>query len=235
MDMATCTLRASASRMAISGCSTRLQFAPRFRCADVAAEVAFLAMDFEHYGRADLAWSFVDAYVQRSGIQSLLSAAGFLCLLPRIRARQGAQLPPGTDPGCADEPRLVADADAYFDLAWAHAGGFTQPSLLVSMGLPASGKTTLPGARESARHGASLIRRGSQRDRRRAPDGTPAHSFRQGLYDPAMTQRTYATLRDTLHDGYAAVARSSWTRHMGAPVNVHSCSAWHDDSGLIYA
>ena len=43
------------------------QVAPRFRCSDVAAEVAFLAMDFEHHGRADLAWSFVDAYVRASG------------------------------------------------------------------------------------------------------------------------------------------------------------------------
>jgi len=44
-----------------------LQFAPRFRCSDVAAEVAFLAMDLEHHGRAHLAWAFVNAYVRASG------------------------------------------------------------------------------------------------------------------------------------------------------------------------
>src|ERR1051325_109868 len=60
---------------AASVCSTRrqlylfdcIEFNRRFRCADVAAEVAFLAMDLEHLGRAELATAFVDAYVRFSG------------------------------------------------------------------------------------------------------------------------------------------------------------------------
>jgi aminoglycoside phosphotransferase family enzyme len=44
-----------------------VEFAPRFRCADVAAEVAFLAMDLDHHARADLAHAFVDAHVQATG------------------------------------------------------------------------------------------------------------------------------------------------------------------------
>jgi aminoglycoside phosphotransferase family enzyme len=38
-----------------------IEFNDRFRCADVAAEVAFLAMDLDHLGRADLGHAFVDA------------------------------------------------------------------------------------------------------------------------------------------------------------------------------
>jgi len=40
-----------------------IEFAPRFRCADVAAEVAFLAMDLDHNGRADLAGGRVVAKI----------------------------------------------------------------------------------------------------------------------------------------------------------------------------
>jgi uncharacterized protein len=54
-----------------------LQFAARYRCADVAAEVAFLAMDFEYHSRADLAWAFVDEYVRASGDQELLRLLDF--------------------------------------------------------------------------------------------------------------------------------------------------------------
>jgi len=48
-----------------------LEFSPRYRCADVAAEVAFLAMDLTAHGRADLAHDFVGAYVRASGDQEL--------------------------------------------------------------------------------------------------------------------------------------------------------------------
>ncbi|MDQ6604015.1 MAG: phosphotransferase, partial [Chloroflexota bacterium] len=48
-----------------------LEFSPRYRCADVAADVAFLAMDLTRYGRADLAAAFIDAYIAASGDQQL--------------------------------------------------------------------------------------------------------------------------------------------------------------------
>jgi len=43
-----------------------IEFNDRFRYCDVASEIAFLAMDLDHYGRADLSRIFVDAYVDMS-------------------------------------------------------------------------------------------------------------------------------------------------------------------------
>ena len=37
-----------------------IEFNDRFRYCDVASEIAFLAMDLDHYGRADLSAGFVD-------------------------------------------------------------------------------------------------------------------------------------------------------------------------------
>jgi predicted kinase len=169
-----------------------LQFAPRYRCADVAAEVAFLAMDFEHHGRADLAWAFVDAYVRASGDAELLTLLDFYaCYRAYVRGKvRSLRLTQ------RDEARIVSDAKAYFDLAWAHAGGLTQPYLLVAMGLPASGKTTLASGlarRLGFVHLSSDLVRKTMAGVR--PTDYHGDAFGQGMYDRAMTQRTYAALR----------------------------------------
>src|SRR5262249_58294665 len=44
-----------------------VEFSYALRCADVASEVAFLAMDLERLGRPDLAAAFVEAYTAASG------------------------------------------------------------------------------------------------------------------------------------------------------------------------
>jgi aminoglycoside phosphotransferase family enzyme/predicted kinase len=174
-----------------------LQFAPRFRCADVAAEVAFLAMDFEHYGRADLASSFVDAYVRASGDTELLALLDFYaCYRAYVRGKVRSLRLAQRDYPHEEERRQVAEAKAYFDLAWAHAGGLTRPTLVVSMGLPASGKTTL--AQSLARR-LGMVHLSSDIVRKEIAGVRPTErrgdSFREGLYAPAMTARTYGALR----------------------------------------
>jgi hypothetical protein len=54
-----------------------IEFNERFRYCDVASEIAFLAMDLDRYGRADLSKSFVDAYIAKSGDGGLLHLLNF--------------------------------------------------------------------------------------------------------------------------------------------------------------
>ncbi len=54
-----------------------IEFNDRFRYCDVASEVAFLAMDLDHYGRADLSGDFVNAYVTRSQDEELRALLDF--------------------------------------------------------------------------------------------------------------------------------------------------------------
>ena len=178
-----------------------LEFSPRFRCADVAAEVAFLAMDLDHHGRADLSAASVDAYVRASGDAELLRLLDFYrCYRAYVRGKvQGLRLEElraAADDRSAHAARAAAEARAYFDLAWAYAGGLARPASIVVMGLPASGKTTL--ARALAGR-LGLVHVSSDLVRKElaglGPTERRADPFGQGLYDPAATRRTYAALR----------------------------------------
>ena len=65
-----------------------IEFNDRFRYGDIAAEVAFLAMDLDHYGQSDLSHSFVDAYITFSQDKELLKLLNFYkCYRAYIRGK----------------------------------------------------------------------------------------------------------------------------------------------------
>jgi uncharacterized protein len=98
-----------------------LQFAPRFRCADVTAEVAFLAMDLEHYGRADLSAAFADEYVRTSGDDEMLRLLDFyVCYRAYVRGKVRSLRLAQTSPRSSEGEELVQEARGYFDLALAY-------------------------------------------------------------------------------------------------------------------
>ena len=95
-----------------------IEFNDRFRYCDVASEVAFLAMDLDHYGRADLSRHFVDAYVTRSQDKEMVALLNFY---KRYRAyvRGKVESLKLDDPHISEEEkvRVLAIARNYFELA----------------------------------------------------------------------------------------------------------------------
>jgi len=173
-----------------------LEFSPRYRCADVAADIAFLAMDLDRYGRADLAAAFVDAYIRAGGDQQLRRLLPFyMSYRAYVRGKVLSFRLNEQGIPAEEAQRALMEARQYFHLAWSYAGGVARPTLFVAMGLPATGKTSLAGA--LARH-LGLVHLSSDRVRKelahRAPTEHRDDAFRHGLYSPAMTRRTYATL-----------------------------------------
>ncbi len=95
-----------------------IEFNDRFRYCDVASEVAFLAMDLDHYGRTDLSQNFVNAYVEMSQDKELLTLLNFYkCYRAYVRGKvESFKL---DDPHISDEEKAVvlAVARSYFELA----------------------------------------------------------------------------------------------------------------------
>jgi aminoglycoside phosphotransferase family enzyme len=95
-----------------------IEFNDRFRYGDVASEVAFLAMDLDHYGRADLSRHFVNAYISASGDRELETLLDFYrCYRAYVRGKvEGFKLDDPHIDGTEKEKILVIARD-YFELA----------------------------------------------------------------------------------------------------------------------
>ncbi len=95
-----------------------IEFNDRFRYCDVASEIAFLAMDLDHYRRADLSRSFVNAYVAQSQDKELIELLNFYkCYRAYVRGKvESFKL---DDPHISKEEKtgVLAKARNYFELA----------------------------------------------------------------------------------------------------------------------
>jgi aminoglycoside phosphotransferase family enzyme len=95
-----------------------IEFNERFRYSDVAADMAFLAMDLDFKGRSDLSDFFVKKYVEYSGDAELLELLAFYkCYRAYVRGKVvGFRL---SDPNISDGEKQEAtkEAQAYFKLA----------------------------------------------------------------------------------------------------------------------
>ncbi|MCC6626062.1 MAG: AAA family ATPase [Chloroflexi bacterium] len=183
-----------------------IEFNDRFRYSDVAAEVAFLAMDLDHYGRADLAWAFVAAYERAADDHGLASLLDFYktyraVVRGKVESFRSAQ----SSVPAPERAAAAAAAREYFDLAFAYAGGVARPALLITCGLMGTGKTALADA--LARR-LALVHLTADATRKRLVGLRPTDhaytAFGQGLYSPEMSRRTYDAL---LADAYTWLSR----------------------------
>jgi len=95
-----------------------IEFNDRFRYADVASEVAFLAMDLDRYQRADLSQYFVSTYVKLGHDDELLELLSFYkCYRACVRGKvESFKL---DDPYISEEEKakVLTAAQTYFELA----------------------------------------------------------------------------------------------------------------------
>jgi len=188
-----------------------IEFNDRFRYGDVAAEVAFLAMDLDHHGHADLSRSFVNKYIGFSGDEGLKKLLPFYkCYRAYIRGKVACfKL---DDPYIRPEERRQTreTAAGYFDLACAYIK--SKPSLFITVGLVGSGKSTLAQAL-AKRMGMTVISSDVTR-KRLASVPRSEHRFEEfdsGIYSPDFSRRTYDTMF-ILDDGGSVVLDASFIK-----------------------
>jgi len=193
-----------------------IEFNDRFRYSDVASEIAFLAMDLDHYGRADLSHSFASAYIAQSKDRELGKLLNFYkCYRAYVRGKvESFKL---DDPYIAPaEKRQILDiASSYFDLA--HAYTRRRPMLLITTGLVGTGKTVLSQAL-AKRLGLVVISSDVTR-KQLASIPLTEHRFEEfdtGIYSPEFSKKTYDKMfsqaKDILTEGGSVILDASFTK-----------------------
>src|SRR5262249_59621318 len=141
-----------------------VEFSHALRCADVASDVAFLAMDLERLGRPDLAVAFVDAYVASSGDHELRRLLAFYCAYRAcVRGAVEGLRAAESEVEARDRGRARALASRYFTLALRRAWRSRPPFVLACSGLSGGGTTPLAAALAAA---AGLVDVSTDRVRR---------------------------------------------------------------------
>ena len=102
-----------------------IEFNERFRYSDVAADMAFLAMDIDFRGRVDLSNFFVEKYVEYSDDQELTELLPFYkCYRAYVRGKVTSFKLKDPNVRSEDKNSAVKEAKAYFKLATTYAKTF---------------------------------------------------------------------------------------------------------------
>lgn len=171
-----------------------IEFNERFRYADVCSDIAFLSMDLERLGRADLAERFLAAYARASGDYDLYLLIDFYeGYRAYVRGKVATIL--SADMGADFQTRERAKKDARRSYLLALLEGrqaLLEPAVIAVGGIIASGKSTMA-ERIAAMTSAPIV----DADRtRKALMGVPpmtrlGDAAWAGAYTEAITERVY--------------------------------------------
>ena len=206
-----------------------IEFNPALRWIDVMDEVAFLVMDLIYGRRPDLAYRFLNAYLEETGDYAGVSVlrfylayrAGVRAKVSAIRAYQA--IPDGTtdkpishstkqpQDGCRVagyqlnqsqqvQLRALTACRNYLALA-TECLSRRRPVLIITHGLPGSGKSTFA---QAALERLQAIRIRSDVERKRLFGMHPLDDSRSragdGIYSADATRRTYTRLHELARD-----------------------------------
>jgi uncharacterized protein len=187
-----------------------LEFDDRLRRLDGLDDIAFLAMDLERLGAPQLGELLLDRYREHTGDPAPDSLCHhYIAYRAFVRVKVACLRHAQGDPAAAH------DVSAYADIAGRHLRAGRVRLVLVG-GLPGTGKTTVAGALAD-RLGAVLL--SSDRLRKELagiePQTHAPAAYRQGIYAPAHTERTYGEMlrraEELLGRGESVVLDASWT------------------------
>ena len=219
-----------------------IEFNPSFRHRDVAAEMAFLAMDLVYHRRADLADRLVARYAELARDPDLPSLVPFYaCQRAYIRAKVESLKSAEAEVDAEARAAARQSAVAHFALAYRYTWAYTR-CLVVVFGLSGTGKSTVAAALHDR---TGFVHLNSDATRKRLA-GVPT-TARPGaaLYTPALSAATYAALYaaagEALAGGRSAILDATFqlrahrdavrdvARRAGAPILFVECVCPEDE------
>ena len=172
-----------------------IEFNDRFRYADVASDLAFLAMDLSAHGHVELGEHLVAEYAKHSGDFDLYGVLDFYeGYRAFVRGKIAAFVADDSRVDMAHRSRAAASARRCFMLALATGRkALLDPSVVAVGGVIASGKSTVSG-RLSLEMSAPVVDADRTRKQMLGVRATqPVHDGSwQGAYDPKFTEEVYA-------------------------------------------
>ena len=171
-----------------------LEFDPKLRWIDVMNDTAFLVMDLAAQGRRDLAFAFLNAYLEQGGDYEGLRLLPFYAVYRALVRAMVDSL------AIEDRPAESAELRARLRRRVETAAQFMQPAsgkpVLVIMHGPAGSGKSWMSHRLAGEMGAMRIR--SDLERKRMHGGAVAGpaEFLRGIYTPEFSRMTYTHLRE---------------------------------------
>lgn len=179
-----------------------IEFNPAYRWVDVMADIAFLVMDLQARGRADLAWRLLNAYLERTGDYAGLQRLPYDLVYRALVRAKVAALRRGQLSGAAREA-AGEDLRRYLRLA-VQFTPLRPRGLWLTCGVSGSGKSSQTQALIEAR---GIVRLRSDVERKRlfglAPEASSA-ALAQSIYTAEATRRTYERLAQLAETALAA-------------------------------
>lgn len=183
-----------------------LEFSATLRCSDVANDLAFLAMDLDHHGFRAFSKYLVQHYARTSGDSALSWLMDFYKgYRALVRAKVAAIVAADSQATPADRAAAQQNVATYTQLAASYE---LPPCLVLTCGLPASGKSWLA-QRMGQRFDARVLR--SDMERKLAagmsPGDRPEGQAAEDLYSAENTDAVYTSL---CRRAFNTLARGRW-------------------------
>ncbi len=169
-----------------------LEFDPKLRWIDVMNDVAFLLMDLVAHKRPDLAFAFLNAYLERTGdYEGVRHLAFYSVYRSLVRAMVDSM-------GAENDLKHREDFQKRLRMRIKTASEYVNravPTLFIMHGVSGSGKSWMS-AGLIPQLGAIRIRSDIERKRLGGASTSLNENpgFEEGLYTPALSHRTYARL-----------------------------------------
>ncbi len=195
-----------------------IEFNERFRFEDVAAEVAFLAMDLDFNGYPDFGDRFAESYCRYACDPEVKVLLNFYkCYYAYVRGKVTSFRSDDEAVAAGERWEAGQTASRYFDLAYRYAARPEKPVVVVMTGLMGTGKSVLAG-NLAPLLGAEVIRTDVLRKDLLEIEPTERRyeAFGQGIYSEELTEKTYEKAiedaRRNLREGRSVIVDASFRR-----------------------
>lgn len=193
-----------------------IEFNRRFRYSDVAADLAFLAMDLDFHKEAVLSRHLVRTYIEYTHDLDLLKLIRFYkCYRAYVRGKVGSFQGSEETLTPAEREKALRYAKAYFALADSYAA--KRPCVIITSGLTGTGKS---GLAEGLARDLDMVLFQSDRIRKEISGVPPKEhrfeTFETGIYSRETSRATYRTLLSkaeaTLKQGRSVILDATYLK-----------------------